>query len=77
VGTPPIGTEAAVQLSHTHAKIWICYHKILHHTPDVYLGSANATDMTILDLMIKVNAPQARELITYFDELWHANTKLK
>jgi hypothetical protein len=48
-----------------------------HHVPDVYLGSANATDMTLLELVVKTNAVQARELTKYFDLLWEDNYKTK
>jgi hypothetical protein len=77
VGNPPTNTKASIQLTHTHAKIWICYHRMPHHVPDVYLGSANATDMTLLELVVKTNAVQARELTKYFDLLWEDNYKTK
>lgn len=77
VGTPPSGTHAAIQLTHTHAKLWLCYASERDKTPDVYVGSANATDMTILDLTIKVNPCQAKTLIGYFNLLWDINYKDK
>jgi hypothetical protein len=75
VGSPPVSTEASIQLSHTHAKLWICYNTKPGCPPDVYIGSANATDMTLLELIIKVNSPQARMLVEYFNLLWKANYK--
>jgi hypothetical protein len=75
VGKPPLATKNSVQLSHTHAKLWICYRTEKDLVPDVFVGSANATDMTILDLMIKVNSRQAKTLIGYFNLLWNINTE--
>lgn len=75
VGKPPLATKQSVVLSHTHAKLWLCYRSEKDLTPDVYVGSANATDMTILDLMIKVNSRQAKTLIGYFNLLWKINTE--
>jgi hypothetical protein len=77
VGNPPLATKASVQLSHTHAKLWICYRDEKDNTPDVFVGSANATDMTILDLMVKVNSRQAKTLIGYFNLLWNINNEKK
>lgn len=77
VGTPPRGCAKALQLTHTHAKLWICYRNDTDKSPDVYVGSANATDMTILDLTIKVNSRQAKTLIEYFNLLWDINYKNK
>lgn len=75
VGNPPVDTKRSIQLSHTHAKLWLCYRTEKDLTPDVFVGSANATDMTILDLMIKVNSRQANTLIGYFNLLWNINTE--
>jgi len=77
VGIPPLGTALSVHVSHTHAKLWLCYKSPTDNSPDVYVGSANATDMTILDLMIKVNSRQAKTLIGYFNLLWELNYKGK
>lgn len=77
VGTPPITTLCHVQVTHCHAKLWLCYNTKPNCPPDVYVGSANATDMTILDLMIKVNSRQAATLIGYFNLLWNINYKTK
>lgn len=75
VGNPPLGTKSAVQVSHSHAKLWLCYKYENDPTPDVFMGSANATDMTILDLMVRVNSRQAKTLIGYFNLLWNINYK--
>jgi hypothetical protein len=75
VGTPPMATELSVQLTHTHAKLWICYNTRPNTPPDVYVGSANATDMTLLDLLIKANYRQSKVLVEYFDLLWKSNYK--
>lgn len=74
-GKPPLSTKASIQCTHTHAKLWICYKNDQDITPDVFVGSANATDMTILDIVIKVNSRQAKTLIGYFNLLWIINTK--
>ena len=75
VGKPPLATKSSVRLSHTHAELWLCYRSEKDLTPDVYVGSANATDMTIFDLMIKVNSRQAKTLVGYFNLLWKLNTE--
>jgi len=75
VGNPPMGTKSSIQVSHSHAKLWLCYKYENDPTPDVFMGSANATDMTILDLMVRVNSRQAKTLIGYFNLLWNINHK--
>ncbi len=77
VGIPPRFTSNHIKRTHTHAKLWICYKYPADKEPGVYLGSANATDMTILDLMIKVNKDQSKLLTEYFDLLWDVNTETK
>jgi len=72
VGIPPRNTAKRVQLSGTHAKLWLCYSK---STVDAYIGSANATEMTIHDLTVKLTPTQTLSAKRHFDDLWNLNHK--
>lgn len=69
-GNPPRKTES-IHVCGNHSKLWICY--ITKKLFDVYIGSANATAMTLQEIMYKVSATQAHALRSYFDELWTIN----
>jgi hypothetical protein len=73
VGRPPRRCET-IQVSGTHAKLWI------GHTDgkkQAYVGSANATAMTLFELVYKATPEQTRDLVDYFEDLWKLNAPKK
>jgi hypothetical protein len=73
-GRVPRNTLKSIRLAGTHAKLWICYHKDNDIAPDVFIGSANATEMTLHELMIHVTPQQASILIQHFNSIWKAHS---
>ena len=72
-GIPP-RAALSCRVTATHMKLWLAYPK--HSAiPDVFIGSANATAMTLHELMYKVSPSQAKALQEYFTELWANNHK--
>ena len=70
VGTPPRQTKEKIQLAGTHAKLWLCYRR---GAVDAYIGSSNATEMTLLELVVKLDIPQTLAAKRYFEQLWTLN----
>lgn len=70
VGTPSFRVKQSRRISGSHAKIWICYKDVDQKTFDVFLGSANATSMTLHELMVKLLPAQACAVLTHFNRLW-------
>jgi hypothetical protein len=73
VGKPPRKTKRHIRISCSHAKLWICYRTATDTDPHVYLGSANATEMTLHELMVRVTGDGTRSLIKHFNYLWENN----
>ncbi len=74
VGRPPRAAKS-IQVSGTHAKLWLCYDKA--DNCQAYVGSANATAMTLFELVYKATTEQTRDLVDYFESLWKLNTPKK
>lgn len=73
VGKPPRKVSKSIRVSGTHAKIWICYKRKDDKTPDVFIGSANATEMTLHEIMIRLTGDKALVLTKHFNYLWENN----
>lgn len=71
VGEPP-SHASAIKVEGTHMKLWICY-KSKSSAPTAFIGSANATDMTLHELMYEATPTQSAELATYFQHIWDLN----
>jgi hypothetical protein len=70
VGQPPIHVKQTLRLEGTHVKLWICSNSKDTHA---YVGSCNATDLTIHDLLIRADPKQTKLLIAYFNSIWDLN----
>lgn len=68
-GTPPHRAKS-LRVSGTHAKLWIGY---TDTTPTAYVGSANATSMTLNEIMYRATPKMSVILADYFNDLWTAN----
>ena len=71
VGEPP-SHASAIKVEGTHMKLWICY-KSKSSAPTAFIGSANATDMTLHELMYEATPTQSTELAAYFQHIWDLN----
>jgi hypothetical protein len=68
-GVPPQRAKS-LRVSGTHAKLWIGY---TDTTPVAYVGSANATSMTLNEIMYRATPKMSVLLADYFNDLWIAN----
>lgn len=74
VGNVPKTTKRAIQVSGTHAKLWICYRSPNDKFPDIFIGSANATEMTLHEILIRATGKQANPLFDHFNRIWQLNS---
>lgn len=72
-GQVPRNTKKSIRLSGTHAKLWICHQDSARKAVHVYLGSANATSMTLHELIVRLTDSQALIARKHFDKLWENN----
>lgn len=70
VGNVPYHAKRTLRVDGTHVKLWLCHTKKDTHA---YVGSCNATDLTLHDLLIRADAKQTKLLISYFNSLWDLN----
>jgi hypothetical protein len=72
-GLPP-RTAESIRVSGTHIKLWLCYkHKCPTTLPEVFIGSANATLMTLKEIMHKTHPESWKHFQTYYEKLWSLN----
>lgn len=70
-GTPPSSCLQSIRVSGTHAKLWLVTSP--DHTTTAYVGSANATAMTLNEIVYRCTPTESFKLRTYFNTLWDLN----
>lgn len=72
VGPTPLRCTSC-RVTSTHAKLFICYTSPRCIEPVAFIGSANATDMTLHELMVQLTPAQSSLALQHFNKLWELN----